>query len=121
MPRPMRKQFDNNLTGVLFDNERKEGDAHPDMKGSTEVDGIEYWVSAWWNKHAHRGDYLKLKLTPKESDDRSPQQRNNQRVDEHQSQRGPQHGGNRGGNYGGNQSRGRQQNNDNMDDDIPFN
>lgn len=124
MPRPMRKQYNNNLTGVLFDNDRRSKDGDPDLKGSVEVEGVEYWVAAWWNQHAQRGDYLKIKLTPKATDDRSPQQRNN---DYNRGEaRGPQHGGNRGG-YEQQEVkmrdtyRGRQPTSDEMDDDIPFN
>ena len=134
MPR-FTKQFDNNMRGVLFENDRKTTDAHPDMKGKLEIDGQVYWVSAWWNQHAQRGEYLKFNIEAKECDDRSPQQRNNDYQQERQPQRGtgsqrsggqgqgaPQYG--RGGN--GQQPRGGrgqyqpQSGNDEMDDDIPF-
>lgn len=62
-----RKQYDNNLSGVLFANERKNGDQDPDLSGSCEIDGVEYWVAAWWNNHQQKGDYIKFKLTAKES------------------------------------------------------
>lgn len=141
MPRPMRKQFDNNMKGVLFENQQKRGDNDPDMKGSTEIDGVEYWVAAWWNPHAQKGEYLKTSYTRKESDDRSPQQRNNAyNRGEDRGARGPQHGGNRGGNVrrggggggeyqdnggdGGQRDRGYgrqpERAGDEMDDDIPF-
>lgn len=129
MPRPMRKQFDNNMKGVLFDNaDRKRNDSDPDMKGSVEVEGVEYWVAGWWNQHAVKGDYLKLSFTPKESDDRSPQERNNSyNRGEDRGARGPQHGGNRGGNVqrgrptdsGGGYGRNNGPD-DGLDDDIPF-
>ena len=37
----------NNLRSVLFKNDRKESDSHPDYKGSAEVEGVEYWLAAW--------------------------------------------------------------------------
>lgn len=33
--------------GTLFPNDRKERDEHPDHKGSANIDGKEYWLSAW--------------------------------------------------------------------------
>jgi hypothetical protein len=35
------------LTGTLFDNNRKEKDTHPNKTGSCKIDGKEYWISAW--------------------------------------------------------------------------
>lgn len=39
--------YDNTNSGVLFKNKRKEKDSHPDITGSANVDGKEYWVSVW--------------------------------------------------------------------------
>lgn len=39
--------YDNTNTGILMRNERKESDAHPEYTGSINVDGHEYWLSAW--------------------------------------------------------------------------
>ena len=41
--------YDNNMTGVLFRNAEKDS-AHPnwpDHKGQCEINGEEFWVSAW--------------------------------------------------------------------------
>ena len=59
--------YDNNLTGVLFKNDRKEKETHPDYKGSCEVEGVEYWV-AGWIKEGKKGKFMSLKLTDKRED-----------------------------------------------------
>ena len=57
--------YDNTNRGVLFKNDRKEKDAHPNMKGSIDVEGVKYWVSAW-TKDGQNGKFISLSLTPKE-------------------------------------------------------
>lgn len=42
--------YDNTNRGSIWKNDRKEKDTHPDFKGSVNVDGVEYWVSAWKRK-----------------------------------------------------------------------
>ena len=38
---------DNNNKGVLFKNDRKEKENHPDYRGNIEVDGKEYYIKGW--------------------------------------------------------------------------
>ena len=40
-------EYDDNNRGQIWPNDRKETDKHPDFKGGLNVDGVEYWVSAW--------------------------------------------------------------------------
>lgn len=40
-------EYDNENRGVLFKNDNKETDRHPDYKGRIDVNGQEYWLSAW--------------------------------------------------------------------------
>ena len=42
--------YDNTNRGQIWKNEDKQKDTHPDFKGSLNVDGVEYWVSAWKRK-----------------------------------------------------------------------
>jgi hypothetical protein len=58
-------QYDNNLRGVLFKNDRKEKETHPDYKGSCEINGEEMWMSAWI-KDGQRGKFMSISFTPKE-------------------------------------------------------
>jgi hypothetical protein len=56
--------YDNNMRGVLFKNDRKDSDRHPDYKGNAEVDGVHYWLSAWI-KDGKSGKFMSLAFTPK--------------------------------------------------------
>lgn len=56
---------DNTL--VLFKNDKKETDKHPDMKGQGQVEGKEYWLSAWKNVSQEGQGYLKISLQLKDS------------------------------------------------------
>lgn len=57
--------YDNTNRGVLFKNDRKEQPNHPDYKGSLNVDGVDYWVSAWIKEGA-KGKFMSLSINPKE-------------------------------------------------------
>ena len=59
-------EYDNTNRGALFTNERKTTDKHPDLKGSLNVEGKEYWVSGWF-KTGKSGGFTSLSVTPKEA------------------------------------------------------
>ncbi len=67
----MAKDYDNELRGVLFKNDRKESDNHPDYKGSAQVDGVDYWLSAWVKTGA-KGKFMSLSLKPKDAPKNPP-------------------------------------------------
>jgi hypothetical protein len=46
----MAQQYDNTNRGSIWKNDKKETDNHPDFTGTLNVDGIEFWVSAWKRK-----------------------------------------------------------------------
>jgi hypothetical protein len=58
-------EFDNDLRGVLFKNDRKEKDTHPDYKGQCEISGCEFWLSAWI-KEGKKGKFMSLSFTAKD-------------------------------------------------------
>ena len=58
------EQKDNDL--VLFKNDKKESDKHPDYKGSGMVNGQEVWISAWINTSAKGVKYMSLKTQNKD-------------------------------------------------------
>jgi len=43
-------EYDNTNRGSIWKNEKKETEKHPDFTGSLNVEGVEYWVSAWKRK-----------------------------------------------------------------------
>lgn len=62
----MGKDFDNTNTGVLFTNERKETEKHPDLTGTINVEGKEYFLSSWRKESKGGKKFLSLSVTPKE-------------------------------------------------------
>lgn len=59
-------EYDNTNRGVLFKNDRKESDKHPDYRGSINVDGVEFWLAAWI-KPGQKGKFMSLSIKPKEA------------------------------------------------------
>ena len=43
-------EYDNTNRGSIWPNDKKLTDSHPDFKGSLNVNGVEFWVSAWKRK-----------------------------------------------------------------------
>jgi hypothetical protein len=54
-----------NNSGAVFVNDRKEKDTHPDRAGSATIDGVGYWVSGWLKKTKDGQPYLSLAFKPK--------------------------------------------------------
>lgn len=70
----MTREYDNTDRGVLFKNDRKEQDNHPDYKGSINVGGVEFWLSAWI-KQGEKGKFMSLSVKPKEQRQAEPPRR----------------------------------------------
>ncbi len=68
---------DNTNRGAIWKNEKKEQDTHPDFTGSLNVDGVEYWVSAWKRKEgaAPKAPALSFSVKPKETKQAAAPQR----------------------------------------------
>jgi hypothetical protein len=66
----MSKQYDNTNSGALFRNDRKTQDNHPTHTGSINIEGKDYWLSAWV-KDGKSGKFFSLSVKAK---DAQPQQ-----------------------------------------------
>jgi hypothetical protein len=56
----MSGNYDNTNRGALFKN-------HPDYKGSLNVSGIDYWISAWLKESKDGKKYMSLSVVPKDT------------------------------------------------------
>lgn len=65
-------QYDNTNRGVLFKNDKREQDSHPHYRGSINVGGEEFWLSAWL-KESEKGKFMSLSVKPKEEAPAKPQ------------------------------------------------
>jgi len=68
-------------SGILFKNDRKETDKHPDYTGSLKVGGVDFYLNAWI-KQGHNAKFMSLSVKPKKSnnnkstEDQNPAPRN---------------------------------------------
>jgi hypothetical protein len=60
--------YDNTNRGTISKNDRKEKDTHPDIKGSINVDGVEYWLDGWLKtRQADGSKFYSLSVKPKDA------------------------------------------------------
>ena len=58
--------YDNTNKGIISKNDRKTQDSHPDITGSINVDGKEYYINGWHKKPNSDGAaFYSLAVKPK--------------------------------------------------------
>lgn len=62
----MAQEYDNTNRGALFKNHDKEEDNHPDYRGTINVKGTEFWLSAWLKESKKGEKFMSLSVKQKE-------------------------------------------------------
>lgn len=58
--------YDNTNTGALFTNSNRANDRQPHFRGSINIEGVEYWLSAWKKQARSGATYLSIAVSPKD-------------------------------------------------------
>jgi hypothetical protein len=76
--------FDNTNKGSIWKNDRKEKETHPDFTGSIDVEGVQYWVSAWRRKDgaSEKAPALSFSIKLKEGKQESGGNKKRQSIDD---------------------------------------
>ena len=74
-------QYDNTNSGAIFPAREKKSEKHPDMTGSLNVGGVEYYVSAWTKVSKQGQKFLSLSVNPKQQVAQQAVQRAQQTVE----------------------------------------
>jgi len=71
-------EYDNTNRGSIWKNDKKETDNHPDFTGSLNVNGEDFWVSAWKRKPDAnpKAPALSFSIKPKEPSQHDSQKAN---------------------------------------------
>jgi hypothetical protein len=67
-------EHDNTNRGSIWKNAKKEKDTHPDFTGSMNVNGEEFWVSAWKRKEGASDKAPALSFSIKPKDEQAKQE-----------------------------------------------
>jgi uncharacterized protein (DUF736 family) len=54
--------FDNNLRGALFKNDKQGNEKRPDYKGECEIDGEKFYLSAWIRTSKKGAKFMSLQF-----------------------------------------------------------
>jgi uncharacterized protein (DUF736 family) len=59
-------EYDNNNRGALFKNERRDDEKFPHYKGSLNVEGVDFWISAWLKESKDGAKFMSLSIKSKD-------------------------------------------------------
>ena len=60
-------EYDNTNRGVLFRNDKKETEKHPDFTGSMDVGGVDHYLSAWVKESKQGKKFFSISIKPKDA------------------------------------------------------
>lgn len=79
----MSRQNRDENSGVLFRNDNKKTDKHPDYTGRATIDGVEYFISGWVKESTKDGKkFFSLAYRRVDSDRRDDRSRDRDRYDD---------------------------------------
>lgn len=58
--------YDNNLSGALFKNDKGDNPKRPDYRGECEIEGVQYWISAWIKESQKGTKFMSLAFQAKD-------------------------------------------------------
>ena len=71
--------YDNNMSGAIFKNDKGDNPARPDYRGQCEIDGREMWISAWIKEPKSGGDKF-MSLSFQDKDEKPKTQDNSDKT-----------------------------------------
>ena len=67
-------EYDNTNRGSIWPNDKKLTEKHPDFTGSLNIEGVDYWVSAWKRAPDANPKAPSLSFSVKRKDEKPAQQ-----------------------------------------------
>ena len=76
-------EYNNENRGALFKNERRDDEKFPHYKGSLNVEGVDFWISAWLKESKDGAKFMSLSIKAKDQKEtKSPTERSPKDFDE---------------------------------------
>ena len=77
--------YDNTNSGALFKNDKQGNENWPDYRGQINVDGQDFWISAWLKTSKKDGTkYMSLAIQPMQKKQQQPQRQQSRQPDRQQ-------------------------------------
>jgi uncharacterized protein (DUF736 family) len=75
-------EYDNTNRGVLFRNDKKESEKHPDFTGSIDVGGVDHYLSGWIKESKQGKKFFSLSVKAKDAVAKPAIQQARQAIDD---------------------------------------